>query len=109
MDAVLGSALKLFLSFLVSGAVLCFGFSLRTMLITHGWFSCCSVALILIKDFSASCSAVSEDRVRSLEGSGGGQYHSGLPGLTPSDIHNTFVEVALVQEHHVAQDGVEEE
>ena len=40
--------------FLVAGTVLCFGFRMRIMLITHRCFSCCWAVLTLVKDFSAS-------------------------------------------------------
>lgn len=36
------------------------------------------------------------------------KHHSGLLGFIPADTHNAFVEAALGQEQHVAQDSVEE-
>ena len=53
-DVLLVSAGTELIFSLVAGTVLCFGFRLRTMLVTHRCFSCCSVALTLIKDFSVS-------------------------------------------------------
>ena len=36
------------------------------------------------------------------------KHHSSLLGLTATDTHNAFVEAALGQEQHVAQNTVEE-
>ena len=57
--------------FTAAAIVLCFGLSMKTMLITHRWFGCCWVALVPVKDFSSfPCSA---GGTRSREGRGHSQ------------------------------------
>lgn len=55
LPSVLISARIELIFFPVAGIVLCFGVSMRMMLITHWCFSCCSV--VLTPSFSFPCSA----------------------------------------------------
>jgi len=54
-----------FIFFLVAGMVLCFGFSIRIMILTHRWFNCCRALLLILSQgfFSFLYCPASEEAV----------------------------------------------
>ena len=75
--------------FTVAGIVLCFGFSMRIMLITHRCFSCCWAVFTLNQGLSSS-HALPAEKVGDAQEAGKGHSQDSWPKLAKGIFHTIW-------------------